>query len=268
MSPEQLPWVVGIDLAWGETARSGVALIDPSGSLRAVTSGVSDEEIHRVVEPFLDLRHAPCVVAVDAPLIVTNPTGRRDCEARLSRAFRKQHAGTHPTNLGLPWLAGGGRAARLARRYRLDTDATVPAAAGQRRAIEVYPHSTTVAVFELDQVLKYKPKPGRPLDAIRGELLLLTDLLASLGPPLPPLPDPDGLLKQARDAILVAPTKAALKRLEDPLDAVLCAYTGLLFLAGLTCVIGDATSGAIVTPARERHLEALGCGPACRPLPA
>ena len=49
-----------------------------------------------------------------------------------------------------------------------------------RRAIEVYPHPATVALFRLGRTLKYKNKPGRDLEQLRGELLVLMGLLEGL----------------------------------------------------------------------------------------
>ena len=111
-----LPIVIGIDLAWGTRAPSGIAVLDASGELLATAAVHTDEELDDVVAPWIG---GPCVVAFDAPLHVVNATGRRPCEAELTRAFAAQHAGTYPSNTGMPHFADGGRAARLARRYEL-----------------------------------------------------------------------------------------------------------------------------------------------------
>jgi predicted RNase H-like nuclease len=202
------------------------------------------------------------VVGFDAPLLVVNPTGRRRSEADLSRAFAAQHAGVYPTNTAMPHFAEGGRAARLARRYDLAIDATVPWAAGQRRALEVYPHSASVALFDLDFILKYKGQRGRTLESRRAALDRLVHLLSGLHSQdgLPPLTAPDGFAS-LRNEIARAPTGAALRRLEDPIDAIVCAYVAMLFVAGRTRVIGDAATGAIVTPIQERHRALLGLPP-------
>jgi predicted RNase H-like nuclease len=251
--------MIGIDLAWGTRAPTGLAVLDPKGRLILRASVHTDAEIDDALKPWID---GPCVVGLDAPLHVVNPTGRRPCEAAVTRAFAGQHAGTYPSNTGLPHFSDGGRAARLARRHGLAVDATVPPAAGQRRALEVYPHSATVALFDLPQVLKYKARKGRTLAARCGALGTLVDLLAGLAAPtgLPNLSSPDGFASLRRE-IEQAPTAAALRRIEDPIDAIVCAYVAALFLAGRTCVIGDSETGAIVTPVRERHRRLLGLPP-------
>jgi predicted RNase H-like nuclease len=255
--------VIGIDLAWGSRARSGIAVLDAAGRLLLVESVITDSEIDATLAPFLK---GSCVVGLDAPLIVTNPSGRRPCEALLTKAFAAQHAGCYPSNTGLAAFSDGGRAAAFARRHGLSADATASPAAHQRRALEVYPHSTIVALFELPRVLAYKSRSHRSLERRRGELLRLIDYLATLENPAgglagyPPLLDPDARLGGIRTDVEFAPTKAALGRLEDPIDAIVCAYVSLLFLHGLAHVIGDAETGAIVTPVRDRHLEVLRAG--------
>lgn len=259
ISEPAAPVTIGIDLAWGTRAPTGIAVLDPQGRLIHTSSVRSDEEIDHALEPWID---GPCVVGLDAPLHVVNATGRRPCEAELTRAFAGQHAGTYPSNTGLAHFADGGRASRLARRRGLAVDASVPAAPGQRRALEVYPHSATVALFDLPQVLKYKARKGRALATRQAALVTLVELLAGLAAPssLPKLSSPDGFAALRRD-IEQAPTAAALRRLEDPIDAIVCAYVAALFLAGRTCVIGDSETGAIVTPVRERHRRLLGLAP-------
>ena len=77
---------VGLDLAWGslnpdkKPNRTGIAVLDASGYLTYVGTKVSDHEIRACVAPYVEGR---CVVAIDAPLKVTNQTGRRLAEAQL-----------------------------------------------------------------------------------------------------------------------------------------------------------------------------------------
>nr|WP_278259576.1 DUF429 domain-containing protein [Nocardioides convexus] len=108
-----------------------------------------------------------CLVALDAPLIVRNPSGNRPAEAALNKDFARFDAGAHPSNTGKPEFRDQPRAARVAARLGLDIN---PRSGRARRAIEVYPHPATVALFRLGRTLKYKNKPGRDLDRLRAEL--------------------------------------------------------------------------------------------------
>ena len=75
---------VGVDLAWGERRPTGVAVLDSGGALVALASATSDDEIAAQVAPYVE---GDCLVAIDAPLVVTNSRGNRPCEEALNRDF-------------------------------------------------------------------------------------------------------------------------------------------------------------------------------------
>lgn len=234
-------YFVGVDLAWGERNPTGVAAVDPDGVLRYAGAAGSDDDVLAQVAPFVD---GPCVVAFDAPLVVVNPSGNRPCEAALNRDFRRFDAGTHPANTGLAWFADGGRAARLAGTLRLDLD---PRSAAARKALEVYPHAASVALFGLAKTLKYKQKQGRDVAGLRSELLRLMDFIEGLDD-LTVTGSADWLV--LRTAVRAATRKSELRRAEDPVDAVLCAYIARYATERPddVTIYGDPATGCIVTP--------------------
>jgi predicted RNase H-like nuclease/ppGpp synthetase/RelA/SpoT-type nucleotidyltranferase len=236
---------VGLDLAWGERKRTGVAVLDDAGKLVHIGSAKDDASIRSAIAPYVE---GECLVAFDAPLVVNNPTGQRPSEAALNRDFAKFEAGAHPTNTGKPEFAGTPRAARLAKAFDLDID---PASTSPRRAIEVYPHPATVVLFRLGRTLKYKSKPGRSFAQLRSELMRLMDLVESLAQATPPMrvADHDGWI-ELREAVETADKKSELRRAEDPVDAVICAYVGLFATRRPDDVTtyGDAETGATITP--------------------
>jgi predicted RNase H-like nuclease len=102
---------LGVDLAWGGRRPSGLAVLDPDG--RVVDEGwaTADDELLG----FLAAHDAGgAVLALDAPLVVTNPAGTsRACEAELQRRYGRLGAGPYPVNLGV--LGGRVRAMELGR---------------------------------------------------------------------------------------------------------------------------------------------------------
>src|SRR5271163_2868180 len=158
-----LVFFVGVDLAWAGRNPTGVAVLDPDGRLVHIGAARDDTDILTALRPYTQ---GDCVVAFDAPLVVTNPTGQRPAETALNRDFRRFEAGAHPANTGKPEFADVPRRARLARALGLDMD---PASPATRRAIEVYPHPATVVLFRLPRTLKYKAKPGRGRDQPKSE---------------------------------------------------------------------------------------------------
>ncbi len=236
---------VGIDLAWGSKGTTGLAVVDQSGALLAATTRKADQDILAWLRPRVT---GPCVVAIDAPMIVTNKTGSRDCERLINRYFGRYHASCHASNTSKPYFANGTRASRLADQLGLAVD---PASQSDRRAIEVYPHPAMVALFNLPRVLQYKQKHGRDLAHLRSETLRLLTYLENLEhgtPPLRTAASPDWL--SIRRAVEGATRKADLGTVEDAVDAVMCAYIAAYADAKSTAVrvFGTASTGYILTP--------------------
>jgi len=256
--------VVGVDLAWGPRACSGVCVVDDGRVLDSACLQ-SDDEIVSWIRPWDD---GELLVAFDAPLIVRNRTGRRACENVFASAFAAEHAVPYPANLTL--LKNDVRAARLARRLRLRV---APGAARRqpvRAAIEVFPHPALVVFLARAERLPYKAKPGRSLAVRRAAMAELVQGLLDFKRADPPL---DVAVSPAWPRLAAAATArgtrlAALKRVEDELDAYVCAYIGRYHLAWAgrrSLTVGDGRDGYIVTPVTPRHAtlireRAAACG--------
>ena len=239
---------VGVDLAW--TARGGTGLCTiEENAVQASDRLGTDEELLRWLRPLVQ---GDVLVAIDAPLIVRNLTGRRPAEQLISRCFGGYHASAHSANLGLPSFRNGVRGEWLAATLDLDVDPAFPPRVPVRRAVEVYPHTAIVALFGLASTLKYKAKPGRTLQSRTAALDELLDHLESLRTSDPPLevrtsPRWAGL----RGTVRAPGTGAQLARAEDEIDAYVCAYTALYYWTHGTTrcrVAGDARDGYILTP--------------------
>lgn len=242
-------YFAGVDLAWADRNPTGVAVLDADGRLVHVCAVRDDAAVLATLSPYV---RGDCLVAFDAPLVVTNPTGQRPAEAALNRDFRRFEAGAHPCNTGKPEFADGPRGGRLAAALGLDLDPRSPA---RRRAIEVYPHAATVALFRLERTLKYKAKPGRTVDGLKSELLLLMDGVEKLADAAVPLrlAGHDGWAELRRQ-VVTAQRKSELRRAEDPVDAVVCAYVALYSqrCPAAVTIYGDFATGYIVTPSLPR----------------
>jgi predicted RNase H-like nuclease len=246
---------IGIDLAWGQKNGTGVCharhgQVISSDFLR------SDDQIVDWLRP--KTRKQDVLVAVDAPLIVTNPSGRRLCEAQISRCFCAFEAGAHSSSRRRPEFSDGGRGQRLLALLNLPIASRLPDGGPVSQAIEVYPHPALVSLFALSHSLKYKKKTGRTIEYRQSEFARLVDLLESLTSHEPALDVTTAPhwedLKQA-----VCPTAAGaplsshnvLDRAEDELDAFVCAYTALYYWTHRLdrCrIAGTDEEGFIVTP--------------------
>jgi predicted RNase H-like nuclease len=234
-------YFVGLDLAWGENNRSGVAVIDPDGRLLHVGDAQDDASIEAAISLYIS---DECLVAIDAPLIVNNPSGYRPCETALNRDFQKYEAGARPAFTDKPEFKNP-RGARLATALGLDMD---PASDASRRAIEVYPHPATIALFGLKKTLKYKR--GAFEDRQR-ELLQLMTLIEGLDGATPRLRANRSVAwVELRKRVEAATRPGQLDRDEDPVDAVVCAYVALYWYhrPDDVTVYGDFATGYIITP--------------------
>jgi predicted RNase H-like nuclease len=232
---------VGLDLAWGEKNNTGVAVIDSDGRLLHIGAAQDDASIEAAVEPYVS---GDCLVAIDAPLIVKNPTGHRPCEMALNHDFHRFEAGARPAFAEKPEFIDP-RGARIATALTLDMD---PASSSPRRAIEVYPHPATVALFGLEKTLKYK---RGPFEVRQHELLQLMTLIEGLDKATPRLRVNHSVSwVELRKRISAATRPVQLDRDEDPVDAVVCAYVALYWYDRPedVTIYGDFATGYIVTP--------------------
>ncbi|WP_151524035.1 DUF429 domain-containing protein [Serinicoccus kebangsaanensis] len=235
---------VGIDLAWNDRARTGLAAVDADGRLVGSATFRSDEEI----DAWLRAYPGPEVVAVDAPLIVTNPTGQRPCERLVTSAYGRYDAGCHASNTSKAYMDPP-RAARLAGRHGWVTD---PSASGPGVCLEVYPHPAMVGLFGLGRILPYKGKRGRSVEARRTATVDLLDRIDGLSDL-----DVSGSdrWREIRYAVEHASRPMHLEHVEDEIDAVFCAHLAWLWRhsPGALRVYGDVGTGYIVAPPAPTH---------------
>ena len=247
--------IVGVDLAWAEHNRTGLCAVEGDRVIASATVRADDEIVAWMA------RHAAgaAIVAFDAPLIVTNPPKTcRGPERVVASVWGGAQASCYPANLGRPWFQDGGRALRLARRLGLATAAG--AVTRGPRAIEVYPHAALVSLFGLPVTLKYKAgrerRDGvvrvRSVDERRREFGRLLDCLLMLGDRHPALRvESSPAWTELVTRVDRAKTGGDLDRVEDELDAYVCAYVGLHYgtrRGRRDCVVIGGDDGAIVTP--------------------
>jgi predicted RNase H-like nuclease len=236
---------LGIDFGW-QGKPSGVASLSfEDRHLRLLASQrlTSLEDILAWVDYQSD--SGPAVVAVDAPTVIRNPTGMRRADRLMHSHFGKYHAGCYPANLGRPYAARTVELGCLLEGQGFAHAAQIVARMPGRFQIEVHPHSAIVQLFDLQQIIKYKR--GRLADR-RQQLSRYRELMLMRMPLLlPPLRLPASLP-------VIPHTGAAMKDVEDQMDAVMCAYVGAHWWhwgAERNLVCGSAEEGYIVVPHRQ-----------------
>lgn len=251
-APTPITSYIGLDLAWSARNLSGAATLRGSAD-GAVLCGQPEllGELDAIVA-YVERQAGtgPALVAVDAPLRVPNPTGRRPAEAELAALFQRYEAGAHPANRRLLDRGDGVRGELLVARLEqlgFQHVAGFDAGAGGRLITEVFPHPAMVALFGLARTLKYKARQGRPDELRHAEWRRYQTYMLGLAHADPPLLGHAGLL-----ALDVAGLRGgALKGYEDKVDALLCAYIALYaqrWGAARCRSFGDFAGGSIFTP--------------------
>jgi predicted RNase H-like nuclease len=263
--------ILGIDAAWTAAQPSGVALVvEGSTGWRCAGLAPSYDDFLRLggstpvdwdagaccgAKPAVSalLAAARClapgatvvVAAVDMPLALGRISGRRPCDDAVSRAFGARGCGVHTPSVDRPGVVSD----RLHRGFaesgfRL---ATTAPRRGRRHLLEVYPHTALLALTGSSYRLPYKLARSRrywpeATPGVRRERLLaewtrilgaLRGVISGVELPLP------------REA----PAHRFMKRCEDALDALACAWVGIEFLAGRARALGDPRA-AIWSPER------------------
>ena len=226
---------LGVDLAWGlgsdrrQANETGLVALAADGTVTDAGWARGVEAVAAWVAGHLGPR---TLVAVDASLVVTNPTGIREVERQVGQRYGRWKVAANPTNLGSAASAG----ARLLERLTALGVGYVSSTAAMRErtgpaAFECYPYTTLVGVEELgydDQRPRYKRlDPKVPAASARAARALAFDELVRrlwttpLDPPL--LLDSHPLTAAlAEPSVLHGPTH---KHREDLLDGAVCAWT-------------------------------------------
>ncbi|OEI70133.1 DUF429 domain-containing protein [Curtobacterium sp. ER1/6] len=226
---------LGVDLAWGlgserkPANETGLVAMDADG---AITDAGWARGVDAVTDWIAEHLGPRTLVAVDASLVVTNPTGIREAERQVGQRYGRWKVAANPTNLASAASAGArllDRLTDLGVGYVSDT-AGMHARTGPA-AFECYPYTTLVGVEELGYDVerpRYKrldPKvPAAEARAARAAAF--DDLVHRLRttPLDPPLSlDSHPLTAELADpSVLHGPTH---KHREDLLDGALCAWT-------------------------------------------
>lgn len=251
--------LIGIDLAWGpleggKPAGSGCAeLVWKNGKLE-LTRLCSLGRVKEIVK-WIESEPGDWVVAIDAPLLITNSKGSREAEKQVRKCYKEFRVGAHSSNKKRKQF-GEHYQGRKIRECLKELDGTLVERAedlnGGRSFFETYPHPAMIELFGLDGIIRYKSgkkclvccqREGQQqlADEIRKHLcgapkgrpqLFPNELLNGL------LCEPEGELQGK-----------ALKEREDLLDAVVCAYIAAWVDKSLPWhPLGKEKKGVIVVP--------------------
>lgn len=240
---------IGVDLGW-KSGASGLCALewqDQKLVLLSLDCILELEAIFTWINTWIPVQE-PGLIAVDAPTLIPNLTGMRLPDKLTHKYFGRYHAGCYPANLSRPFAQRTVSFGKQLECLGFTHAPTIIPQAWGRYQIEVFPHPAMVHLFGLERILKYKK--GKLAEKTQGLKQLHTyicQVLPKLEPPL--------VLPQALDVDIFFDqplNTKTLKRKEDQLDSLICAYIGAYWWywgKARNWVLGDETTGYIVVPA-------------------
>ncbi len=261
--------VIGVDLAWGEGSserpanQTALVAVEPSGSV--VDAGWESGLI--ATAKWVD-EHATqdTMLMVDAPLVVSNTGQQRLCEKQVGQRYGRWKVSANSTNRSSPRLAGVALLRLLSQTDWCYHDGCegAPPTTGQHAA-EVYPYTTLVGAWELGYDVERPAYKRRPKSVPASDFRILRattcdDLVRRLltlrdaDPPIDITSHPVTRTLADEGSPI---NDREYKHREDLIDALICAWTGLLWLnRGLdrcqVLGVGDSETpvATIIAPAR------------------
>ncbi|MGC9461085.1 DUF429 domain-containing protein [Vibrio genomosp. F10] len=237
--------LAGIDLAWqGDKNPSAIAIGSLGGSnlileqLEPAILGMSN-----ILEVIANQKEISGI-AIDAPLVIKNQTGQRECEKSLSRDYGSRKASCHTSNLSLyPDALSVNLSSSL-------QSLGYEHLASELWQIECYPHPAIIECFGLPERLSYKK--GCVADKKAGQIKLASFIAALEQSSILSLKIPEHV-KGLLSAPYIENLKGrALKSNEDALDAIVCLYiAGLYQIRTSSATYGDAAQGYIWVPQQK-----------------
>ncbi len=232
--------IAGFDMAWRpEKNNSALAIGELVGTeLNVLLCQVASQSVEAWVADIISSKVEG--IAIDAPLIIHNQEGQRDCEAQLNTVFRTAKAGCHPSNLKLYPNAASVRLAEMLRLQGFEHFGI------KHFMLECYPHPSMVEIFGWRERLLYKR--GSVAERKQGQVQLAQAIL-SLQTAAVSLVLEDPVLECLQTEYISALRGAAVKANEDLLDALMCLYIAALYKTGQAAyVFGDVESGYVWVP--------------------
>ncbi|NET57017.1 MAG: DUF429 domain-containing protein [Symploca sp. SIO2E6] len=234
---------LGIDLGW-TSGKSGLCCLHWSaGHLQLLDLDCKQATVELLnwVDKWTP-NPEPGMIAVDAPTLIPNATGMRLSDRLTHRYFGRYHAGCYPANRQRPFAQRTVKFGLSLEQRGFNHAPTITPQQPSRYQIEVFPHPAMVHLFGLNRILKYKK--GK-LAQRCSELTKLRQYILDILPTLEPSLELSSLPE-------IPTTGAALKVVEDQLDALICAYVAAHWWywgREHNWVLGDASTGYIVVPA-------------------
>ncbi|MFN3927227.1 MAG: DUF429 domain-containing protein [Pseudanabaenaceae cyanobacterium] len=247
---------LGIDFGW-RSQPSGLCCLEWAEGQLVILDLCRLESVPEILGWVEQWAEANTGIAVDAPTIITNPTGMRPCDRLTHKYFGKYDAGCYPANLSRPFAQRTVSFGESLQKFGFSFAPTMPPRRTGRWQIEVFPHTAIIHLFQLPKIIKYKKgKIESRIHAIQQLHRLICTVLPQLEPSL------HSRHQWLEEMTWQGITGKQLKVMEDQLDSLICAYTCAYWWYWGTArnlVLGDADTGFIVVPSLREPATQVHC---------
>jgi predicted RNase H-like nuclease len=222
-----MPTFIGLDLAWTTRNESGICWLegDSRENLRCTRLDTAICDTQTLADEVAAV-DGPLVVTIDAPVVYSL---ERSAERKIASIFGRYKAGPHQAHYAVRrgYQAGIDLGYALAKRgFTLNPGPLLNGNRNRRSAVEVFPHTIHVRLFDLDERILYKKgRVAQKRTGLRQYQGHLEALLEREAPNLLSHPD----VACALDAETAQNAKGkSIKRLDDTLDGLTCALAAWL----------------------------------------
>jgi predicted RNase H-like nuclease len=188
----------------------------------------------------------PAIITVDMPVSNVLITGYRAAERAIAKAFSKKGCAAHAPSATRPGKISEAYTKRL-EQHGFELGVVGTEAGTVNRLLEVYPHPALLRLMNAEYRLEYKAGktsrywPELSISERKQKLYYIyKNILAVLGQVIQ---DIDLDISES----LIQQPFSHFKRYEDAIDALVCGWVGMQYLAGKASAHGD-DSGAIWVP--------------------
>jgi predicted RNase H-like nuclease len=237
--------LIGIDLAWqsdkNPTAIAIGSIQDNCLNIESIYPKVFGlEAINAVILETNNVKG----IAIDAPLIIDNVSGQRDCERELSTVYGARKASCHTSN---KTLYPNAKSVSLSKSL---FESGYSHLEGAKWQIECYPHPAIIECFGLQERLLYKK--GIVSTRKNGQIQLASYIQALSESNVLRLNIPNSFMKYLNQENVLTLKGQQLKSNEDALDAIICLYIAALkHIKTEGTTFGNVNDGYIWVPKQK-----------------
>lgn len=220
-------YFIGIDLAWTYKNKTGVTIFEERTCILSEAEVFSDEMLVEIVK-----KYSPCIVSIDAPLVVKNEKGGRSVDSLLMQTkIHKRYLKLYATSRSyMLRVFGAIRGERLLRLSKLELGKTI---------FETYPTGIFLSLFPDIYDQKYKISSRKSLRQLIENSEQLIERIKKLGFKF--------------ELSMDSQSKTGYKSREDQLDSVLCAINSFYCYQDKARIFSD-DSGLISLPNFDKVL--------------